>query len=356
MAKIDLKNFTPDNGAIRSLSELIFLSVIMAGSLDKITTVIGGAKHGKKIGGVGEIGIVGVASEGCDPTFEKLNLKGIEKTWDLAEWQIPLEFCYKEIVGKLEGLSLKTGIAIEDMTSDEYMTDIVEPLVRQAVEKMLFRMAWFNDKTANNVADGGVITAGVATKYFTLNDGLFKRVFAAIAENPGHRVTIAANAKTTTAEQFDGLYVKGVATGIFDELKRKADSRVWTKPRVAVLATKSLVDALEWDLKESNKGGDLAYTDLFEGVQMTKYRGMDIISLPLWDAMIAEYENKGTSLNKPHRAVLASATDLLVGTGSKNSLDEFRIGFDEKNGVNWLRAKDTFGTQTVEDELITAAY
>ena len=84
--------------------------------------------------------------------------------------------------------------------------------------------------------------------------------------------------------------------------------------------------------------------------------GYDVIVLPIWDQMIGEYENLGATYNKPYRVILCAKGDLLVGTGSKNSLDEFRTGFDEKAGTNWYKAKDTIGTQTLEDDLIVAAY
>lgn len=356
MALIDVKSFTADNGSLKMLSELIFLATVAAGSLDKVATVLGGVQNGKKINGVAGIGLIGSASTGCETTYQSLSLKGIEKTWNLGEWEIPLKLCYDEIKGKLMGLSLKQGIAIEDMRSDEFVTGVVEPLLRTAIEQMLWRLAWFGDKSATNVTSGGVITDGVDLKYFTLIDGFWKQIFSAITENPRHRVTIAANSQATLAGQFDGLYTKGVVTKIFDDLKRVADSRLWNKQRVQVVATKSLVDALEWDVKETNKGGDLAYTDLLNGMQLTKYRGMDIVSCPIFDTMIAENENKGATLNLPHRAVLCSAADLLVGTGSTNSLDQVNMGYNEENGHIWLKAKDTIGAVIVEDNLLAAAY
>lgn len=351
----NLKDFEAPAPQIEKLSELIFLSSIILGSAGEIVTMIGNAKNGKQIGGVGEIGLIGRLSAGCNETFEKLNLQGVEKKWDLAEWVVPLEFCYEDIKGKLEGLSLKTGIAIEDMTSDEYMTDLVMPLLQKAINKMLWRFIWFNDTAAKNVAEGGVITDGVDLKYFNLNDGLFKRIFAIMAAKPGQYVAIEANSKATIAEQRKTLYTIGTATGIMDSMIAAKSPRMGAKENVSFKMTEAFAEALRWDLKKSNSG-DLVFTETKDGVKLAKYGGYDVIVLPIWDQMIGEYENLGATYNKPYRVILCAKGDLLAGTGSQNSLEEFRTGFDEKAGTNWYKAKDTIGTQTLEDDLIVAAY
>jgi len=351
----NLKDFEAPSPYIEKLSELIFLATVKNVELDKVVTMMGNVKHGKPIGGVGEIGLIGSLSQGCKEAFEKLQLMGIEKKWDLAEWVVPLEFCYDDIKGKLEGLSLKEGIAIEDMTHDEYMTEIVMPMLEKAILKMLWRFIWFNDKEAKNVAEGGVITDGVDLKYFTLNDGLFKRIFAIMAAKPGQHVAIEANAKATIAEQRKALYIQGVATNIMDSMIAAKSPRMGAKENVSFKMTEAFAEALRWDLKKSNSG-DLVFTETKDGVKLAKYAGYDVIVLPIWDQMIGEYENLGATYNKPYRVVLCAKGDLLVGTGSKNSLNEFRTGFEEKEGTNWYKAKDEIGTQTLEDDLIVAAY
>ena len=351
----NLKDFEAPVPQIEQLAELIFMSTVKNVDLAKVVTMMGNVKHGKPIGGIGEIGLVGSLSQGCKEAFEKLQLQGIEKKWDLAEWVVPLEFCYDDIKGKLEGLSLKDGIAIEDMTSDYYMAEIVEPLLKKAIVKMLWRFIWFNDKEAKNVAEGGVITDGIALKYFTLNDGLFKRIFAITAAKPNQRVTIAANAKATISEQRAEMYTVGKATRIMDDMIAAKSPKLSGKENVSFKMTEAFAEALRWDMKKSNSG-DLVFTATEDGIKLAKYAGYEVIVLPIWDQMIGEYENLGATYNKPYRVVLSAKGDLLVGTGSKNSLEEFRTGFDEKEGVNWYKAKDTIGTQTLEDDLIVAAY
>lgn len=353
---INWSEFTGDNGNIKTIAELLFLSVVMGGSLSAVANVQTGVKAGKKIDGLLLQGLEGVASQGCNPTFEKLALQGVEKTWELDEWQIARDLCYSDIKGALKDIALKNGIAVEDLTADQITTDVFVPYLKNSINDMLWRLAWLGDKAALNTGEGGVITAGVDKKYFTVVDGLFKRLFASVTAGNATRVTIAANSASTFAEQTQGLFVKGTPMKIFDDLKYSANYAVWERDDVQVLATKSLVDALAWDIKESNKGGDLAYTDLVNGMQTVKYNGMTIVELPIWDRMIRAYEKGEAAYNKPHRAVLASKTDLLIGTGSDNSLDQFDYGYERKSGTNWFKAKDTLGTQIVEDNLISFAY
>lgn len=353
---IDWSAFTGDNGNIKTLSELLFLAVVLGGNLSAVANVQSGVKSGKKVDGILLTGLEGVASQGCGTKFEKLTLNGLEKTWELDEWQIARDICYADIKGALKDIALKAGISVEDLTADQITTDVFVPYLKNSINDMLWRLAWFGDKGATNATSGGVITDGVDTKYFTVTNGLFKRLFESVSGGEATRVTIAANAAGTFADQTKGLFVKGTPIKIFDDLKYSADYAVWERGDVQVLATKSLVDALAWDIKESNKGGDFAYADMINGLQLVKYNGMTIVELPVWDRMIRSYEKGEAAYNKPHRAVLASKTDILIGTGSDNSLDQFDYGYDRKAGSNWFKAKDTLGTQIVEDNLITVAY
>ena len=355
MNKKKLSEFTAYIPQIEALSEILFLSAIKKGSLAEVATVKTGVVDNKPLVAFNSIGLVGKASEGCGQTFDKINIDGVEKRWSLKEWAINKAICYKEIEDTILDFVRDSGISIEDLTENDYMKDILLPLIEKAMIEMMWRLAWFNDTAAATVSEGGVITDGTDLEYFTLNDGLFKRIFAIMAAKPAQHVAIEANAKDTITEQRKALYTKGVALNIMDSMIAAKSPKLSGKNKVSFKMTEAFANALAWDLKQCNSG-DLVFTETREGVKIAKYSGYEVLVVPMWDYLIGQYENKGATLNKPYRVILSSKEDLLVGTGSEDSLAQFKYGYDEKAGDNWFRAKDTIGTLTFEDDLIVAAY
>lgn len=102
------------------------------------------------------------------------------------------------------------------------------------------------NKDANNVtaeSSAGVITDGVDIKLFTMADGFWKRLFAIATANPGQKTSISANTAASYAAQKSGLFTKGVATKLFDDIRMNADGRIESLPGAAIFCTKSLADA-----------------------------------------------------------------------------------------------------------------
>ena len=55
---------------------------------------------------------------------------------------------------------------------------------------------------------------------------------------------------------------------------------------------------------------------------------MTLVPLPIWDEMIKRYENTGTKLNNPHRAVLTTKSNLNFGVDSENSFEDMRMWYN----------------------------
>ena len=94
---------------------------------------------------------------------------------------------------------------------------------------------------------------------FTISDGFFKRLFGIIADNPGQKTAISANAETTTASQMSKIREKGVAMGIVDNLLADADGRIFDKPDACIMMTNSLFKALVADVRNTFIGTTLTY-------------------------------------------------------------------------------------------------
>ena len=197
MAGLDFSKLTPDNGAVGDLKQLIFLVVSGADKLGTMFNFLPGQKNGNKVGFIGEFGMIGTKSGGCNPSYKQSILAASEKEWDIKEWEVVEEICYEDLEGTLAQIAMRTKTDIADLTGTEYIDDIISPRLELAIMKMLIRLAWFGDKSAKNISEGGVLTEGVSNEFFTITDGFWKRFFSLVASNPERRTVIAANEEST---------------------------------------------------------------------------------------------------------------------------------------------------------------
>lgn len=351
---INFKNFTVDNGAIQDLSELMFLSTFNDPDLEVVCTTETGVSDGKKLGYIDSLGDVGKDASGCSPTYENINVTGIEKTWELGDYQIPLKICYEDLENTIAKHSLNTGTDESEIIGTAYWNDIVIPLLTRAMKEMLWRIAWFGDKDAKNIADGGLLKAGIKTDLFTMADGFWKRLRAITTANEHQLTPIAANANNTYSAQKTELRKDGVAVGIVDTMLSDADSRIFDKPDHAIFMTNSLFKALRNDVKRLHNL-QLELNMVTSGIQLSMYDGHPVVVCDIWDRMIKKYEDNGTSLNCPHRALVTSASNLFIGTPDTDAIAKTDITFDHVTRLNHIFAASKIGTLVGEDDLVQVA-
>ena len=352
---INWSQFTVDNQAITDLRELLFLTVFNDPDIDLVVSNETGVYNGKKLGYIDSMGDVGLNESGCSPTYGNINVTGIEKEWELGDWRIAKHICYSELENTIAKYQLNTGTEKAFLQDTPYWDNILIPLLQRAIKEMFWRIVWFGDKNAKNIADSGNITAGVDTKLFTMCDGFWKRLQAIIAANPGQKTTIAANTETTYAAQKSKLRESGVAIGIVDDLLIDADSRIFDKDDAVILMTSSLFKALRRDIVDRYGKTTMPFENVATGITLSEYDGRKILALDIWDRMIKKYEDNGTVLNCPHRAVVCSPSNLFVGTEATDKIANLNITFNDETLYNNIYAASKIGTLIGEDALVQVA-
>jgi hypothetical protein len=301
---------------------------------------------------LGEMEMVGKKGGGCDPTYEEKGIANSQKRWELGQWEIPIKICYEALKGTIAEYSLKTGTAIGDLTSTDFMTIYADALHR-AMLQMIWRFGWFGDKEAALAgAGGGKLTAGLDVSNFNVCDGLFKRIFTATATK---HTAIAANSETTAALQISALRKSGAATTLVDTILMDADTRIVDDSDAVLLMTRSLADALTYDLKKTYHD-IMPWEKLFDGFEVATYNGVKIARVGIWDRMIKAYEKGEATINLPHRAVFCNPKHLMIGTDADNLISDLDIWFDKKERRNYLYATGKIGTALLEEDMIHAAY
>ena len=360
---IDFSKFTAGNGALTDLRELLFLTLFKDPAIELLLTTRTGVKDKQKLDFVDSMGDVGLAASGCNPTYSNVNLTGVEKEWNLGDWQIAKHICYSDLEGTLGELGMNTGTDIVELENTPYW-DLLMKLLQRAITEMFWRIAWFGDKDAKNIEDSGVITDGVNTKLFSMCDGLWKRLLAITAANPHQQTEISANVaketvssaeKITYKAQKEAIRVEGYAINLIDTLLSDADSRIFDQPDASIYMTSSLFKALRSDFIRHYTKATMPFEQVASGLHVSEYDGVRIIVCDVWDRMIKKYEDTTTYLNNPHRAVVCSPSNLFLGTNDTDKIAQLRVTFNDETLYNNIFATSKIDTLIGEDALIQVA-
>jgi len=189
----------------------------------------------------------------------------------------------------------------------------------------------------NTVLSGGIITAGVDTGYFTILDGLFKQLQAAVTVDSSLLSTISANSQSTKAAQLSAMD-GDAAYALLNDMYFKAPIELRTSGNMQFLVTQSIADAYLQYLM--GKGIESTYRNLVDGLSSLSFLGVEVIAMPIWDKMIHSYNDLGATYYKPHRAVLIEKANLAVGTPSEEAYEGVDVWYDKKSRKNFIETKD----------------
>ena len=311
-------------------------------------------RSGEPLAIIGEMDAVGHAGAGCNPTYEEIGIANSVQRWALGAWEIALKICYENLEDTIAEYSLRAGTAIGDLTGTDFMAIYMELLVTQ-VRRMLWRLIWFGDTTADNISDGGVITNGVDPTLLTANDGLWKRLFAIATADATKRTVISANTGNSYANQKSAMLAAGYATTLVDNILLDASSRVNANGAATLFVNKKFADYLVHDIKVTYKD-NLPFERIFDGFYVGYYNGVQVAAIEAWDYLIDKYENTGTKWNLPFRAVLANPANLLLGVDKDDPISTPDIWFEKKDRMNYVYATGKIDTMVAQPDLVHVAY
>ena len=322
---LDFTKFNFSTEEIRAVNELVFDAVLQAPEITMITTLYPGIVFNKQIGFIGEGAPVGKARQKCKPTPQQWKIGTRAVTWEPKPWEILIEDCWAELEDTAATYALNTGIARADFTNTDYF-DIVVSVLTVAIKKFIIRLVWFSDVDAEYVSDGGIISNDSDVELLTIIDGLWKQLIAQAVANPDRRVVIAENAGTTYATQ--KLSPNNVISYL-EDLRYNAPILLRGQQSAFIACTQSFYDAYSKALKGFKL--ESTYTNLVNGQATLTYDSVPLIPLPIMDEMILTFENTGTKLNSPHRALYVIKDILGVAVDGENSFEQMDIWYERKD-------------------------
>lgn len=346
------ENFVLEKDNLGSIKDAINETIYKDEDFGKFVTVTK-AKDNEPIALLGSMGTVGKKGSGCDPTYEEKGIANSMKRWKMGEWQIPIKICYESFKGTIAEYALKTGTDIGDLQGTDIMTIYTDKL-EDAIKQFIWRQGWFGDEGATNVTSGGKITDETSVDLFTTCDGLFKRIFTQCAAHSNQLTAISANAQTTTAAQREAALAKGYMTDLVDKLLMDTDSRIIDDGEAVLMMTRSMADALTYDVKKSYQN-IIPWDKVFDGFDIAVYNGVKVARVSIWDRMISSFEKGSKANNLPYRAVFANPNQLLVGAPDE-LISDLDIWFDKKERRNYIYSTGKMGTALLEEDMFHAAY
>ena len=349
-AALDFTKFAFDTEEIRAINQLAFDEVVKSPEIQNLVTFYPGIVYDKEIGFVGRGGLVGKASQGCNPTADAWSISTRKVKWTPKQWSIRIEQCAKDLESTAAVYSLKTGTSYDDFTASDYMNVVLEVLA-QSMKEFIIRFVFFNDTTEKTFADGGQLKNGLDIAYFTINDGIFKQAQIQITANADQRVTITENAGASYAAQ--KLVAANVKDTYLPSLVDNADDRIAQMGNVAIFCTNSFYKAYKASLRGIQLESALAL--LQNGVKTLTYDGVPLLPIPTWDLIINAYYNNGTKRVNPHRALYVSKDIIAFGVDSESSYSDFDVFYDKKSKLNIIDVEGKGDSKILNPELFMLA-
>lgn len=348
---INFSNFSFTAEQIRDINELVFDELLHAPDVNFIHQMFSGIVYDKEIGFIGSAGLVGKAGQGCNPSVHDFAVNTRKVTWTPKEWEVYIAECASDIKSTAAVYALNKGVRVDDLTDTDYMAIVVKVLT-DAVKDFMYRLIWFNDTAAANVADGGNITAGVDVDYFNILDGLFKQIETAVTGG-APSVSIAANGQNTKALQLSSL-TPALAYQTLSDMYYAAPVEMRRTGKMMFVVTQTIADKYQQYL--TDKGIESTYKNLVDGISSLTFLGVPVIPMPIWDNMIQSYNDLGSTYYKPHRALLIEKSNLAVGTPSEEAYGEFDVWYDKTSRKNYVLLKDKLDAKLLNEDRLVYGY
>ena len=257
---------------------------------------------------------------------------------------------------------LKAGVEKTDITSTEFAAFMMEQL-QDAIAEVYQRIFWFGDTgivagTSNNLAAGEVA-------FFNMIDGVFAQLFDIVTADSARLSSTGiatVNAGVSYAAQ------KFTAADVTNQVVSKALDTVWyeadmrlrsvAKSDLVYYVTQTVADQLEKERKAIS-GIDMPYQRQENGMSGLTWNGITVQPIQLWDRMIASYFGDDATPVKsvlPHRVLLTSPTNLMLGVETVGSLGELDAWYSKDAEVMYAKYGASVDAKIGINKMIQAAY
>lgn len=348
--------FTFNQEELKDWSKVINELTFANPELTSLHDVQQGIKYNQQIVFAGRMGLMGKAVTGCTPNAVA-GVTFTEKSWTPVDEDFRLEHCSADVdqqdklVRQMARMNPDFYNVIEG--SQSTVGNFLVAKVVEGFNENILRKIWFSDTAAETVTNLGTLTDGTDKAYFNTFDGLFKQIFGDIGVGDSNYFAITKNAGATYALQ---ALASGDAIATLKAMYNRADKRLINSGMAKFYVTSSIWDGYLNDL-ESTQNTGAGNTIINENGKTTlTYRGIEVVSMNIWDRVISQYYDNGTTLNLPHRAVLTTPMNIPVGTLAVDDFGKVEAFYDMYHKVNVIDGVYTIDAKYLENYMTVAAY
>ena len=313
--------------AVKSMSETLHEGFFRNPELTAFHDIMEGIVAGKEmLIFQNHTGLTGYNRTLCATTADaNFAIEDVRKVWTPKYVGDRFAECYDTYISKFFVYGMKAGVQKSDLTGTEFAA-FTEENVTDEMKNAFLRHLWFgNTSIAANT--GNTISLG-QLKYFNAIDGFWKQLVAIVAGD-ANRLTAGTELETKNAEaayadqKFDASTTSGqLVTAALDQMYYDADERLTEKDpsELVYIVTKSVFDQYVKERKAVS-AIDASYMRVENGVRQITINGIDVISFNFLDRIIKSYFYASGAWVLPHRAILTTKKNLVIGTETTAGLD-----------------------------------
>jgi len=354
---------TPGSGAsagfqyyVENADDVLLQDLLEVVQFSEYGTVTTGVVNQRQIAMMGNLpqGLISNATCGdADPVSNEIS----QKVWDPKPLRFDVEQCEADLRQSAYFRELLAEAADRpDLDQATVFSTLIINMVQQRMGFDAHRSAWFNDTGYTTEVSAGDLP------YFNTVDGIWKQVADEVASptitgDTLNRVEITENSLGNYDAQLAGLtpadaygYIKDVYDATPPEFWQASGEPVFLVTRTIEQGYRAYMEA---------QGNDLSFGRIERDTGRLIYRGVEVISMPMWDATIRGHFLLGapasTPADRPHRIMLTKKDNIVLALGSGNDLLQVKTYFDANPTVekwyasmkSWLDAKLLWNYKTV---------
>ena len=332
MANVAKKGtFATYSGA--NLNEIFYEPVFRSDDIMRNYRVIPNVKHKMNVYTSAALTKIVAKYTDCSPTSGSTQFNIDEKTITAGRMRVALEQCTAEFFGTYIEEMYRNGVDVMNVEGTQLADAIVNRAVKGIAQDVV-RLAW-GDDTGSGVAGYGNM------------DGWMKLMAA--GGSPRFTETAGGSGlEPTNSEVLAGL------RKLYDEAPAAlqqvaaADKRFFVTP----LVYNTYLQSLE------NTSADLGITNIQNGNQVVKFRGVEVIPMYEWDTILADtnptlFSNtaSGTTTEYNQGICYTAVDNLIIGSDVTDPEGSFKVFYDDLEEKMFFRGYFKLGVQYLYDSL-----
>ena len=347
--KFNVSALTLNPQEATEVSQAVVEQVFVMSELADNHEVMTGIQMKEQIVFVGQLGIGGEALVNCTPA-EQDALAFTQKYWDPALIAGRFTNCQNDLnkLFKLFKKAQKANPDYFDKDGSEEMA-MLSVAITESIKTSVNAKVWYSDTAGALFSGGGNFTNGTNLGLFNQFDGLFKQIFA---DGTIPRYTIAENTGATYTAQ---TLSAGKSYTILKSLYNLADARLLGHEDAKIYVTRSIYDNyLDYLETTEAVGGNIQVLE--NGRKLLTYRGITVALQNEWDRLQNAYQNNGTVVFRPHRALMTVPANIPVGTLSEEDLENLESWYEKKDKSNYVDFAYFLDAKHLVSYMTTVAY